>query len=148
LNERGLREVWDIINGQNSLIVSKIKDIQKRTTVGLYADSTSGWAENESKISEAGSIYIYTDAETFNGKVRSTVKPEEKVVDDYSVWINSDIQEIEVTHEGDTHTEYEFNQVQHTKDEYIRMIDEKNAKLESTITDTQMALCEVYESMG
>ena len=74
LNERGLREVWDVINGQNSVIVSKIKDIQKRTTVGLYADSTSGWEENESKISEAGSIYIYTDAETFNGKVIAKVK--------------------------------------------------------------------------
>lgn len=74
LNERGLREVWDVINGQNSLIVSKIKDIQKRTTVGLYADSTSGWAENESKISEAGALYIYTDAETFNGKVIAKVK--------------------------------------------------------------------------
>lgn len=74
LNERGLREVWDIINGQNSLIVSKIKDIQKRATVGLYADSTSGWAENESKISEAGALYIYTDAETFNGKVIAKVK--------------------------------------------------------------------------
>lgn len=74
LNERGLREVWDIINGQNSLIVSKIKDIQKRVTVGLYADSTSGWAENESKISEAGALYIYTDAETFNGKVIAKVK--------------------------------------------------------------------------
>lgn len=74
LNERGLREVWDIINGQNSLIVSKIKDIQKRTTVGLYADSTSGWEENASKISEAGALYIYTDAETFNGKVIAKVK--------------------------------------------------------------------------
>lgn len=74
LNERGLREVWDIINGQNSLIVSKIKDIQKRATVGLYADSTSGWAENESKISEAGALYIYTDAMTFNGKVIAKVK--------------------------------------------------------------------------
>lgn len=74
LNERGLREVWDIINGQNSLIVSKIKDIQKRITVGLYADSTSSWAENESKISEAGALYIYTDAETFNGKVIAKVK--------------------------------------------------------------------------
>lgn len=74
LNERGLREVWDIINGQNSLIVSKIKDIQKRTTVGLYADSTSGWEESESKISEAGALYIYTDAETFNGKVIAKVK--------------------------------------------------------------------------
>lgn len=74
LNERGLREVWDVINGQNSVIVAKIKDIQKRTTVGLYADSVSGWAENESKISEAGSLYIYTDAETFNGKVIAKVK--------------------------------------------------------------------------
>ena len=82
------------------------------------------------------------------GRIRSTVKPEEKVVDDYSVWINSDIQEVEVTYEGDTHTEYEFHQVQYSKDEYIKMIDEKNAKLESTITDTQMALCEVYELMG
>ena len=50
------------------------KDIQKRTTVGLYADSTSGWAENESKISEAGVLYIYTDAMTFNGKVIAKVK--------------------------------------------------------------------------
>lgn len=74
LNERDLREVWDVINGQNSLIVSKIKDIQKRTTVGLYANSTSSWKENESKISEAGALYIYTDAETFNGKVIAKVK--------------------------------------------------------------------------
>lgn len=87
------------------------------------------------------------------GKVRSTVKPEEKVVDDYSVWVNSDIEKIEVTtsvsdEENETHTEYEFNQVQYSKDEYIKLIDAKNAKLESTITDTQMALCEVYELMG
>ena len=87
------------------------------------------------------------------GRIRSTVKPEEKVVDDYSVWVNSDIEKIEVTtpvsdEENETHTEYEFNQVQYSKDEYIKMIDEKNAKLESTITDTQMALCEVYELMG
>ena len=74
LDERGLREVWDVINGQNSVIVAKIKDIQKRTTVGLYADSTSGWKKNESKISEAGAVYIYTDAETFNGKVIAKVK--------------------------------------------------------------------------
>lgn len=86
------------------------------------------------------------------GIVRSTVKPEEKVVDDYSVWVNSNIEKIEVTtpvsdEENETHTEYKFNQVQYSKDEYIKMIDEKNAKLESTITDTQMALCDVYELM-
>lgn len=81
------------------------------------------------------------------GRIRSTVKPEEKVVDDYSVWINTSIEEVEVTHEGETHTEYEFNQVQYSKDEYIRLIEEKNNELENTITDTQMALCDVYELM-
>ena len=87
------------------------------------------------------------------GKIRSTVKPEEKVVDDYSVWVNSDIKEIEVANfisddETETHTEFEFNQVQYTKDEYIKLIDEKNTKLENTITDTQIGLCEVYEMLS
>ena len=81
------------------------------------------------------------------GRIRSTVEPEGKVIDEYSVWINTDIQEIEVEHDGDVHTEYEFNQVQYSKDEYIKMIDEKNAKLEGQVTDTQMALCDVYEML-
>lgn len=79
------------------------------------------------------------------GRIRSTVAPEEKVIDEYSVWINTDIQEVEVEHDSDVHTEYEFNQVQYSKDEYIKMIDDKNAQLENQVTDTQMALVEVYE---
>jgi len=63
------------------------------------------------------------------GRISSTVRPEPQVIDEFSVWINSDIQEVEVTHEGDTHTEFEFNQVQYTKDEYIKMIDDKNKEL-------------------
>lgn len=63
------------------------------------------------------------------GIVRNTVKPEEKVIDEFSVWVNTDISEIEVAHEGDTRTEFEFHQVQYSKDEYIKMIDEKNAEL-------------------
>lgn len=81
------------------------------------------------------------------GRIRSTIKPEEKVIDDISVWINTDIQEVEVTHEDDTHIEYEFNQVRYSKDEYIKIIDDKNANLETQLTDTQIALCEVYELM-
>lgn len=79
------------------------------------------------------------------GRIRSTVRPEEKVVDEYSVWMNTDIQEVEVTMEDDTHIEYEFNQVQYSKDEYIKMIDDRNAALENQLDDTQLALCEVYE---
>ena len=81
------------------------------------------------------------------GKVRSTVKPEAKVIDEYSVWINTDIQEIAVTYEGESHTEYGFNQTRYSKDEYISLIDDKNTQLEAQVTDTQLALVEVYEMM-
>ena len=80
------------------------------------------------------------------GLVRSTVKPETKEIDAYSVWINTNIREIQVQHEeDDAHIEYEFDQVQYSKDEYIKMIDDKNTELEATITDTQLALVDVYE---
>lgn len=83
------------------------------------------------------------------GKVRSTVKPVKVEIDEYSVWVNSNIKEIEVQSENGsyTDTEYEYNQVRYTKDEYIKMIDEKNTTLESQLTDTQLALCEIYEGM-
>ena len=63
------------------------------------------------------------------GLVRSTIKPDPKTIDEYSVWVNTDIAEIQVDIEGETHTEYEFHQVRYTKDEYIEMIDDKNDEL-------------------
>lgn len=81
------------------------------------------------------------------GTVRSTVKPDEVEIDEYSVWVNNNITEIEVQSEVESHTEYEFNQVRYTKDEYIKLIDERNTTLESQLTDTQLALCEIYEGM-
>ena len=74
------------------------------------------------------------------GIVKSTVRPEEKVVDEYSVWVNTDIAE---TADG-----WEYLMVQYTKDEYIKLMDEKNTELESQLTDTQLALCDVYEMIG
>lgn len=81
------------------------------------------------------------------GTVRSTIKPNKVEIDEYSVWVNSDIKEIQVQSEDESHTEYEFNQVRYTKDEYIKLIDERNSTLESQLTDTQLALCEIYEGM-
>ncbi len=82
-------------------------------------------------------------------KVRSKVKPEPQVIDEYSVWMASDIASVsdtgpngEVLFEG-----YEYDLAQYTKDEYIKLMDEKNANLETQVTDTQIALCEVYEMM-
>lgn len=80
-------------------------------------------------------------------KVRSTVNPDRVEMDEYSVWVNTDIKEIAVQSEDESHTEYEYNQVRYTKDEYIKLIDERNSTPESQLTDTQLALCELYEGM-
>ena len=83
-----------------------------------------------------------------HGKVQSTIKPNEKAIDEYSVWVNKDIAEIIVADENGSHTEYEYNQTQYSKDEYIQLMDEKNKTLESELTDTQIALCDIYEMFG
>lgn len=85
-----------------------------------------------------------------HGKVRSTIEPERLVIDEYSVWIAENIEEIEVEDEiindkGETEkvtiTMYEYDLVQYTKDEYILM-------QSSQMTDVEMALVEIYESLG
>lgn len=83
------------------------------------------------------------------GAVKSTVKPDKVEIDEYSVWVNSDIRKVEMQSENGsyTDTEYEYNQVRYTKDEYIKLIDERNTTLESQLTDTQLTLCEIYEGM-
>lgn len=85
-----------------------------------------------------------------HGKVRSTIEPERLVIDEYSVWITENVEEIEVEDEiindkGETEkvttTMYEYDLVQYTKDEYILM-------QSSQMTDVEMALVEIYESLG
>ena len=83
------------------------------------------------------------------GKTKSIVKPDAVVIDDYSVWVHTDIQEVhERMGEDQSFDGYEFNMTQYEKDEYILMMSEKNAALEKQVTDTQLALCEVYELLG
>jgi len=83
-----------------------------------------------------------------HGIVKSAVRPEEKVVDDYSVWLATDITENTISDDDGERTEFEYHLVQYTKDEYIKLIDEKNAELEEQLTDAQLALCDVYEMIG
>lgn len=80
------------------------------------------------------------------GKVRSTVKPESIVIDDYSVWQHTDIQEIsENVGEENEFKGFEFNMVQYTKDEFILQQAAENTSLSQQVTNMQLALCEVYE---
>ena len=70
------------------------------------------------------------------GRIRSAERPDEITVDDYSVWVSTDIGEIEDIYEGEVHIEYEYNSVQYAKDEYIKMMIEKgkeNDRLMDTI---------------
>lgn len=43
---------------------------------------------------------------------------------------------------------YEYYEVQYDKDEYIAILSEKSALQELQLTNTQLALTEIYESMG
>ena len=83
-------------------------------------------------------------------KVRSTQQPEPKVIDEFSVWVNTNITPVsEPGEDGKEGFEcFEYDQTQYDKDEYIKMMDDKNASLEEEVTSTQLALCEVYELIG
>lgn len=84
------------------------------------------------------------------GKTRSTVRPDEVVIDEHSVWVHSNIKEVSEPGMDDQEgfTGYEFDMIQYDKDEYILMMSEKNQQLEQQVTDTELALCEVYELMA
>ena len=76
-----------------------------------------------------------------HGKVRSTVRPEAWVVDDASVWVAENITPVvigDAENNGEPRTEHEYDLKQYGKNEYI-------AQLETQLTDTQLALCDVYE---
>jgi hypothetical protein len=80
------------------------------------------------------------------GKVRSTVKPESIVIDDFSVWQHTNIQEVsENVGEENEFKGFEFNMVQYTKDEFILQQAAENVSLSQQVTDMQLGLCEVYE---
>ena len=80
-----------------------------------------------------------------HGKVKSTISPEPLVIDEHSVWVHSNITPIEEAVGEGTFTGFEFDMVQYDKDEYIELMAKKNQTMESHLTDTQVALVEVYE---
>ena len=84
------------------------------------------------------------------GTQRSTVKPEDVEITESRVFSYEDITEIKVKNpeSDDEVTMYEFTLTEYDKDEYIRIQAEKNASLEGQMTQTQVALCDVYEMLA
>lgn len=85
-----------------------------------------------------------------HGRTRSTIKPNEIAIDDYSVWVSSDITPIsEESVDGNGGFEgYEYTLEQYDKNEFILLQARKNTSLEQQLTDTQIALCDVYEMLN
>lgn len=82
------------------------------------------------------------------GKTRSAVLPDAVEITESKVFVASDIEQVTVTVDDVETTEYEFNLVEYEKDEYIQKISDKNDSLEQELTNTQIALTEVYEMLG
>ena len=79
-------------------------------------------------------------------KVRSTVKPQAVEIDEFSVWIAENIQEVTVKdEEGKEHIEYEYELSQLTKDEYILELHDAQ---ELSNTQNELALAELAELLG
>lgn len=83
------------------------------------------------------------------GRQRSTIEPPELELTETKVFVASDITPISEpdTEDQPGFTGYEFDLTEYEKDEYIKLQAERNASLEQQVTDTQIALCEVYELM-
>lgn len=66
-------------------------------------------------------------------KVRSTIKPESFTIDDYSVWINTNITRIEENIGEDKFIGFEYTQIRYTKDEYIEIINKETQQNKADI---------------
>lgn len=66
-----------------------------------------------------------------------------------TVYVHTNITKVETDAEGKkVDGLYQYNEIQYGKDEYIKMIDDKNASLEDQMTQAQEAMCEIYEMMA
>lgn len=82
------------------------------------------------------------------GLQRSAVEPKAVEITESKVFVATDIKQVTLTMNEQEVQEYQFNLVEYDKDEYIKIISEKNEELEQQMTDTQLALCDVYEMLA
>lgn len=86
-------------------------------------------------------------------KTQSLEQPKDFEINLFKVFIAKNITYHEVTsEEQDEETPmssyYEFDLYEYTPNEYIEILKQQNETLNTEILDTQMALCEIYETMG
>ena len=82
-----------------------------------------------------------------HGQTRSMDEPLAVEVTASKVFVTSNVEQITVQDEEGSHTEYQYDLMEYDKDEYIHMMTEKDSNMEQELTDTQIALCDVYEML-
>lgn len=78
-----------------------------------------------------------------HNKTQSTIKPSAIDIDEYSVWVAENITEI--TKENDVL--YEYDLVQYTKDEYIKLLVERDLTKADAILDLSTIVAELIGGM-
>ena len=81
------------------------------------------------------------------GIQRGTVEPPEIFCTETSVFEARNITPYTETIDDHVITGYEYEYYQYTKDEYIKKLAEDNKQMKQDLIDTQLALCEIYESL-
>lgn len=82
------------------------------------------------------------------GVQQSTVKPLDVEITATKVFVAQDIQPVTEDHGKETFEGFSFTLIEYDKDEYIKLLQQQNEELATEVTNTQMALCDVYELIG
>lgn len=69
------------------------------------------------------------------------------IVGKTTVYVHENIEQ-QKDEDGNLTDVYTYDEIQYSKDEYIQILSEKNIMLEQDMLNTQLALCEIYESIG
>lgn len=81
------------------------------------------------------------------GKQHSNNEPQPITITSTKVLVANNV--IPYTLETDNHiiNGYEYDYIEYDKDEYILKIIQDNEQMQQNLIDTQMALCDLYESL-
>lgn len=78
-----------------------------------------------------------------HGKTQSTTKPNAIEIDEYSVWVAENITETMIKND----VMYEYALVQYTKDEYIKLLVERDLTKADAILDLSTIVAELMGGM-
>lgn len=79
-----------------------------------------------------------------HGNVQSTVKPQPYEVTTENVWVAENIQEVKT----DDFEGFSYDLTQYSLQEYTLHSIESRAEMEKLLTDTQVAMVEIFESLA